>query len=284
MKSLNEPLTPRKAALSVGILAAIALLAWGAWQLYGKLTGRPPTTASVKSAIWQYLKKETGQSEFTTDLAVASVSNAITEVSVTNKNGKVKKIGRSKRSELGLPETSLTSYFRTNHAAASTYRDMYILIGQQLTVADRLLENEDLAQKQSGLVMASEAAAYAKNSAMNLWLAARICEGYLWPNLSLVEGTNKPPFTPDALLNICDQAFKDAGETDHVIRNYEFFIAKASRPQQADLARFRLARIYQEIGEDARALATLKQIKTAKNARVEQQIAALEQRLKAKRQ
>lgn len=280
MKALNEPLTPKRAAVYVAIIAGIALLGWGGWKVVGKITGRPPSTAEVKRSIWKFLKKETGQSEFPTEFASSSISNAVDELSITNAKGKVKKIPRKKRSELGLPETSLTAFFRTNHASAPSYNEMYKLIGQQLTIADQLLEASELEKRQSALVMASEASNYARNSAMNLWLAARICEGYLWPNFSLVEGTNKAPFTPDALLNICDIAFKEAGETNHVIRNYEYFISKTTRPNQVDVARFRLARLYEETGQDEKALATLKQITTMKNARVQQQIAALERRLK----
>lgn len=279
MKFLNEPLTPKRAATYVAILAGAVLLGYGGLRAYGKITGRPPTTAEVKRSIWKFLKKETGQSEFTTEFASASVSNAVDELSITNAKGKVKKINRRKRGELGLPETSLTAYFRTNQAAAASYNEMYKFIGQQLTIADRLLESEELPQKQSGLVMASEASNYARNNALNLWLAARICEGYLWPNLSLVESTNKVPFTPDALLNICDIAFKEAGETDHIIRNYEYFIAKTTRPQTADVSRFRLARLYMDKGDEVKALATLKQITTIKNAKVQQMIAGLEQRV-----
>ncbi len=282
MKSLTEPLTPKRTAIYIAILAGVALIGWGGWQFWGRMTGRPPSTAEVKRSIWKYLKKETGHSEFATDFASASISNAFEEIAITNKNGKIRKIGKGKRSELGLPETSLTVYFRTNHAAAVSYKDMYDLVGQQLAIADHLLESQDLPQKQSALVMASEASTYARNNAMNLWLAARICEGYLWPNLSLVEGTNKVPFTPDALLNICDVAFKDAGETDHIIRNYEYSIAKTVRPAQADAARFRLSRLYLDAGNDAKALATLKQITTIKNAKVQQMIANLEQRVKGK--
>jgi hypothetical protein len=282
MKKLSRPLTPKTAAISVLALATLLAVSYGAWELYARLTNRPPTTSDVKQSIRRFLKKETGQSDFQTEFGPASISNAVTEVAVTNKNGKVKKNARRKISELGLPETSLTAYFRTNHAAATSYREMYQLIGQQLTIADELLESDDLSRKQSALVVASEASAYARNDAMNLWLAARICEGYLWPNLSLVESTNKPPFTPDALLNLCDIAFKEAGETQNIIRNYEYLIAKASVPQRADSARFRVARLYEEIGDEERALQHLKQIKTLKNAKVERQIAALEQRLKSK--
>jgi hypothetical protein len=282
MKKLNQPLTPKSAAIVIGVLAAALLLGYGAWRVYARVTNRPPSTADVKRSIWKLLKKETGKSEFPTEFAAVAITNALDEVSITNKAGKVKKSGRTKRNELGLPETSLSSYFRTNHAAASSYGEMYRLIGEQLTLADQLLEADELKTKQSALVMASEASSYARNNAMNLWLGARICEGYLWPNLSLVEGTNKPPFTPDALLNQCDIAFKEAGETQNIIRNYEYFIVKTVRPQQADSARFRVARLYEEIGEDEKALRHLKAIKSFKNAKVEQLIAALEQKLKSK--
>jgi hypothetical protein len=282
MKKLSEPLTPKTAVVYLALCAAVIGLGWGGWWLFGKVTHRPPTTAQVRSSIWKFLKKETGDSEFPTDFASGPVTNAVQTTAFTNKAGKVKTIERGRRGEYGLPETSLTSYFRTNQAAAGTYDQMYRLIGQQLKVTENLLESPELNQKQTALVMASEASNYARNGAMNLWLAARIAEGYLWPNLSLVEGTNKVPFTPDALLNICDAAFREAGETNNIIRNYEYVIGTSSRPQQADGVRFRLARLYQETDQDAKALATLKEIKTIKNPRLEQQIAALEKRLKQK--
>jgi len=283
MTALNQPLTPKKAFLFVCLAAALAAAAWGGWRAYEKLTGRPPSTAEVKRSIWHYLKKQTGASDFSTELAADSVSNTVDVSTFTNKAGRVKTAGRARRGPLGLPETTISVYFRTNQAAAATYEQMYRLIGQQLQITEHLLESDERPRKMSGLVMASEASAYAKNNALNLWLAARICEAYLWPNLSIVEGTNGAAFTPDALLNICDAAFQEAGETNNIIRNYEYLIAKSSSPQQVDAARFRLARLFVDTGDDKRALALLKQIKNFKTQRVEQQIAAIEQRLKGKR-
>ena len=132
--------------------------------------------------------------------------------------------------------------------------------------------------------MASEASAYARTNAENLWLGARICEAYLWPNLPLVEATNQTLFTPDAVLNLCDIAFKDAGETNNIIRNYEYMLARTQRPPaQLDLARFRLAQIYLDTGENAKALKLLKEIKTMKTAKIDRQIDALEKQAPTKK-
>jgi hypothetical protein len=134
-----------------------------------------------------------------------------------------------------------------------------------------------------GIVLASEASTYARTNAVNLWLGARICEAYLWPNLSLVETNNRTTLTVDTLLNICDGAFQEAGETNNMIRNCELLIAKSKRPSQLDSTRFRLAHFYRDKGEDAKALAQFKLIKNYKMARVETEIAALEKRLGAKK-
>jgi len=281
MKALTEPLSPKRAGICLGILIALALLGWSGWKITGRITHRPPSTASVRAGIWRFLRKETGDGDFATDFAVAPASNLLETVTVTNAKG-ARKTGKLKRSEIGLPETTLTAYFRTNQAQASTYDQMFRLIGQQLKLTEALLDSQDVTQKYSGLVMAGEASAYARNNAMNTWLAARICEGYLWPNLSLVETTNRVPFTPDALLAVCDQAFQDAGETENIIRNYEYLIAKGSSAQ-ADFARFRLARLYADTGREEKALVLLKELKNFKSGKVQQQIANLEQRLKNKK-
>ncbi len=280
---LNHPLTLRSACLYIAILALATALGWGGWTSFKRITGRPPSTAEVRDSIWDFIETKTGESGFKPPVSSSTLSNSLATASYTNAKGRVKTVTRIKRGALGLPETSLSVYFRTNQEAAGTYEQMFRLIGEQLTVAEHLLESDDLAQKQSGLVMASEASAYARNNAINLWLAARICEGFLWPNLATVEGTNQAAFAPETLLNICDAAFKEAEETNNIIRNYEYLLKRNLKVQQADAIRFRLARLYEETGQDPKALAILKQITTFKTGRVAQQIAAIEQRLKSKR-
>src|SRR6185503_18099189 len=139
---------------------------------------------------------------------IATVTNVVT---TTNKAGRVRTVNRvSKVTKSGRPETIFTAYFRTNQAQTETYEQMYRLIGEQLAVADQLLASPNAPQKLTALLMASEASEYARTNTSNLWLGARICEGYLWPNLALVENTNRSPFTAESLLTLCDTAFQEA--------------------------------------------------------------------------
>ena len=92
--------------------------------------------------------------------------------------------------------------------------------------------------------------------------------------------TNRTLLMPDAVLGACDSAFNDAGETNNIIRNYELMIAKVSRSAAyVDLLRYRLAQVYQNLGEDEKALPLLKQIKNYRMNRVPGEIAAIEERL-----
>lgn len=296
LKKLNHPVSDRKAIVILAAIIGALLLTWGGWELYGKITDRPASPAEVKRTIRKYLARKTGDKEFKAPLDLsANISNNVATVSIitmtnpvttTNKaTGRVRTVNRiTKTTKTGLPETGFSAYFRTNQAQAATYEEMYRLIGQQLAVADELIENADVQQKFTALVMASEASDYARTNTANLWLGARICEGYLWPNLALVQTTNRAPFTVDALLATCDVAFQEAGETNNIIRNYEYMIAKVSRsPAYVDLLRYRLAHVYQELGEEEKAIALLKQVKNYRMNRVPQEIAFLEQRLKRKR-
>ena len=296
LKQLNRPVSDRKAIFIVAAIVGALLLTWGGWKLYGKITDRPASPAEVKRAIRKYLAKKTGDKEFkppldvsansSNNVATVSIITITNAVSVTNKTtGRVRTANRiTKTTKAGLPETGFSAYFRTNQAQAATYEEMYRLIGQQLAVADQLIESTNIQEKFTALVMASEASDYARTNTANLWMGARICEGYLWPNLSLVQTTNRAPFTVDALLAICDVAFQEAGETNNIIRNYQYMIAKVSRsPAYVDLLRYRLAHIYQDLGQEEKAIALLKQIRNYRMNRVPQEIAFLEQRLKRKR-
>ena len=286
MGQLQKPVSKKTAATLLAVIVCAGVVSWAGWTLYGKMTGRPPSTAQVKRSVWKFLGKQAPGKKFAPalDVSSASLAAAPSVTTFTNKAGKVKTVNKANKiGKLGLPETSLSASFRTNQTQAASYEEMFRLIGEQLTVAEQLLAGPELEQQWTGLIMASEASTYARTNALNPWLGARICEGWLWPNLALVETTNNPPLTPDALLNLCDIAFKEAGETNHIIRNYEYLIAKTTRPNQADAARFRLSRLYEDAGEDAKALAMLKQIKTSKNGKLEKFITALEEKVAATR-
>jgi hypothetical protein len=265
----------------------VLLLGWGSWTAYAKFSGRPPTTTQVKRSIWKFLTKKSGGRKFKPDLdltAEAEIARPI-KPTVTNKAGRVRAVSSTgKAIGRALPETTFSAYFRTNQQDAGSYEHMYQLIGEQLFVADKLLESAEASRQVMGLVMASEASTYARTNVQSLWLSARICEAYLWPSLTLVETTNRNLLTPGTLLDLCEAAFKEAGETNHLTRIYEHLIAKTQgSKQQVDLARFRLSRLYQGQGRDAEALKLLKEIKTLTSPKVAQDIAILERRIGAKK-
>jgi len=265
---------------------AIGLLAFGGWTLLND-SGDP---SDVRRAIWKYLRKQARTKDFKPPLELSAAtlpgSGGPVTISVTNKSGKVKTITRTtkatgKAAVDVIPETSFSTYFLTNQMQCETYEEMYRFIGQQLYVVERLLEGTNEAQPLIALAMACEAANYARTNAWNPWLASRVCQAYLWPNVALVENTNRVLLTPDALLNVCDNAFQEAGDTNSIIHNYELMIAKVSRsPAYVDLLRYRLAHVYQDLGQEEKALPLLKQIKNYRMNRVPQEIAAMEKRLK----
>lgn len=281
--------TQRKPAVLTGAILIVGLVAFGGWKLWTS----EATPGDSRRALWKYLRKEARTKDFKPDLDLSTASlkiaGAPVSILVTNKSGQTKTVTRGTKAVSGkaaenlIPETSFTQHFFTEQMQAETYQEMYRLIGQQLFVADDLLSRPDEQQRIIGLAMACEAGNYARTNALNLWLAARVCEAYLWPNLSLIENTNRALLTPDALLNICDDAFQQAGETNNIVRNYEIMIAKVSRsPAYVDLLRYRLAHIYQDLGQEEKALPLLKQIKNYRMNRVPQEIAAMEQRLKSR--
>lgn len=277
----------RKSAVIAGAVLLLGLLAFGGWTVFRG----PATPEDSQRALWKYLRKEARTRNFVPelDLASASLTNAGGPITITytNKSGKVKTVTRtpkpSKSGATSLPDTSISFYFRTNQMRAETYQEMYKLIGQQLFVAEKFLADTNEERQIIGIIMACEASNYARTNALNLWLGARVCEAYLWPNLDLAENTNSVVLSEDALLNVCESAFQEAGETNNIIRNYELMIARVSRSAAyIDLLRYRLAHIYQDLGQEEKALPWLKEIKNYRMNRVPQEIAAMEDRLKRK--
>jgi hypothetical protein len=288
-KTFSQWSSGRKIAAVAGAILLLGAIAFGSWNF---LKGEA-TPEDSQRALWKYLRKQAGTRNFKPDLDLSTITLASpvarSTVTVTNKAGVARTVVRTAKPPTGkaavnvMPETSLSIYFFTNQMQSETYKEMYFYIGQELYVAEQLLANSNIQQQIIGLAMATEASTYARTNAMNLWLGARICEAYLWPHLGLIENTNRMLLTPDALLNACDTAFQEAGETNNIIRNYELMITKVSRsPAYVDLLRYRLAHVYQDLGEEEKALPLLKQIKNYRMNRVPQEIAAMEQRLKKK--
>ena len=276
---INKPVSKSRTTLVVAVVLGALLLGWGGWEVYGRLTGRPQTPAQMKRSIWKFIAKHGGGKNFKPPLDLSAAGLAGTTgrtTTTTNKAGRALSVVKmAKTGGLDLPETPFSAYFRTNHDAVASYGHIYKVLGEQLWVADKLFESAETSQQLTALVMAGEASIYARTNGGSGWLSARIAEVYLWPHLPLVEASNRAPFSVEAVLNLCDIAFKEAAETNHVISNYEMLIAKAPQPR-SDAARFKLAQIYMEQDEKAKALKLLKAIKNIKTAKIDREIATLE--------
>src|SRR5204862_8258356 len=134
---------------------------------------------------------------------------------------------------------------------------------QQLTMADRLLDDPDISRRRMGLSFAREALRHANSDPEDVWLAARICEAYLWPNLDLADA--KPGSRERALdlLETCRRVFFNTYETNNVLKNYDLMMANAPDAKAADTFRVQLADWLEERGNVKRAAEVLSEIRDA---------------------
>ena len=283
-RHLHQPLTKRTAAVALAVLLGLALLGWGGWSLWVRFSGRPLTVAQTKRVIWKHLGKQARTNKFPPppESPATTILGPGVLATTTNRTGRIRAVARASRGPLDLPETTLSEYFRTNQALAASYDRMYRFIGEELKAADAVLASTNVLREFTALALAGEATIYARTNALDFWLSARICDAYLWPRLPLVAGTNQAGVTQDAVLTLCELAYRDAGETNNMIRAYETILARGTRPAFVDMARFRLALIYIDHGRNAEALKLLKSLQSLKSAKIDREMAALERLLAEK--
>ena len=279
-RHLHEPLTKRSAAFALAALLGLALLGWGGWHLWVKYSGRPLSHAQTKRVLWKHVAKHARVKKFSpppqaaTATLLGSGIPAPVLVVGTNRPPPLRVTARTSRGPLEPPETTLSEYFRTNQALTASYDTMYRLIGEELKAVDLLLAGTNATRELTALALAGEASIYARTNALDPWLGARIAEVYLWP--ALATGTNRFAANQEAVAGLCELAFRDASETNNMIRICETIIARSTRAASVDAARFRLALIHIDFGRNPEALALLKAIKTIKTAKIDREIALLE--------
>jgi hypothetical protein len=293
--SLTRPLSPRTSALILGIALLVALLGGGGWWLYERLDSGLHSPDEVKARIRKYLQKQTGQKDFKTDLAASWLTNTAlwepppppaTNLSmlVTNLIGGTNRVTartiRRLLSPYATPQNQITRQLSTQMNDALDYKTMYRVIGEHLWAADQLLEGDEPKKHEAGVLVAAEVSRVALSNAYSPWLAARISEGYLWPQMEFAE-SNKMRLDPDMLMGAAEDAFRAAGETNNLIYSYKLLITKAPQSSRADKARTRLAALLAQQGELAEALKYYKEVKSP-NSRITSRIATLESRIKRK--
>lgn len=182
---------------------------------------------------------------------------------------------------LAKARAELTAEMRKKLDDAKTYAAIYRVIGEALYVGGRLLESANDTHRQMGMGFVLQAMQYARDDAQNYWLAARIAEGYIWPNLDIGSPNRRSQFNTESLLNLAANAFRENAEYENVIRNYQIALDRATTPQRQDWARSQLAFASEQAGDYKQALAYLRAIQATNDFRWQiRNISRLEERLK----
>ncbi len=184
-----------------------------------------------------------------------------------------------KQQALANQHATFAREMKTNILNAGSYEAIYTWIGRTLWTADRLLASNDFGDQRSGAMLAEDAATYSIHNAENHWLAARICEGWVWPCLEKYDAPGKPKVALNQVLQTCADAFNRSGETNNLVRNFELRLKYAPNPRAADSVRYYMANTLEQSGNTKSALETYRAIQDTNLTRYAQnRIAALERR------
>jgi hypothetical protein len=153
-------------------------------------------------------------------------------------------------------------------ASASSYDVMYKIIGQELFVAKGLLASGNPEHRRQGVLTALGASRHASAYAMNGAVAARICEGYVLPNLDLANDTNRrSTFNEENLLRQCADIFERNYEFNNVVRTYQIFLDGVKNAERADWARSQIGQAYEQANNPKLAIQAYRQIQNTNNYR-----------------
>jgi len=153
-------------------------------------------------------------------------------------------------------------------ASAPSYDAMYKTLGQELFVAKGLLASGNPDHRKQGVLLALATSRQALNFAENGNVAARICEGYILPNLDLANDTNRrSPFNEENLLTQIRDIFQRNLEYNNVVRAYQIYLAGVKNAQRADWARSQIGYAYEQAGDAKRALEAFREIKDTNSYR-----------------
>ena len=164
---------------------------------------------------------------------------------------------------LTVAQAELVKDMRQKLQDAGSYETMYLSIGQELWVANRLFDSANPEHLRVALAIARQAGRDALYQTENGWLAASIYKAYVCPNLNLAEGKGGQ----DILVNECADVFRRAGDQGGMLGIYRTMLAQAATPQRADWARLQIAQAYEQSGEFQQSIHWLKQIKSTNDFR-----------------
>ncbi len=184
--------------------------------------------------------------------------------------------------DAGSAYVKLGKDLRREVKEAATWEALYAALGNELLTAEQWMASSEPPSRRAGLELADEARQQAANDASSDWLAARIVEGFILPNVALADAGREGTGNADRLLTSASMTFRSAEETNNLIRAAELLIAKTSSPMRADYARSQLSYVCEQNGEFSKALDLLRAVKSSNLvAQIQWRIPRMEQRIKA---
>lgn len=236
------------------VVLAIALVlggaAFGGWKVYNNQPKHPLTAEGNKELVQKYLQQRGERSEFKPNAEI-------------------------------LKEKNPWNTLKAEYDAPPDYKTVYRSIGDHLAIAEHLLNEEQERQHINGMRLAAELCDVAIEIAVDPWLAARICDAYIMPNLDKIEEKPKNGPSRDQFMQIAGKIYRAAEETKRQVELGKAYLAQAAPGQRADQARWRLARTLEQNGEKKEALKYYREITHASlTNEVARRIATLETSLK----
>ena len=239
---------------------------------------RQLTTAETKMVIREYLEAKAGVRKFepiVLESFATNQTNADSSQGADEEANPKKSEKKKKKKNHSLPERA-TRDFRRSLKDSQDYQTTYRLIGENLARADELLASSDSDEVEAGLALAVAATRAALEPAVDGWLAARIVEGYVWPNLGKAPASDKGSIDATSLLDVAEDAFQAADEVDNLVRTYRQYIARNDPTGKTDKYRVRLAKVLESEQKFKEALRVLHQVQDTNNPSLARHISSVE--------
>jgi hypothetical protein len=240
--------SPKTIAFTLAVVLAAAGLVLGGRAYLDHRSSRSMTSEDVRAEVTKYLNQRAGRTH--------------------SFHG----------SELSI-QTNLIPTLRAQYENVPDYKTVYRLIAEHLKFAETLLNSAEPREHHAGLrvlMFLSETAAL--NVAVDEWLAASICEGYIVPNAEKAapiprqrgqqRGQERPPergqeLSPEGVIRFVLNIYRQTESRGKQITLYETLLAKAPNPQRADTIRLGLADALEVTGDHKQALVHLREISSS---------------------
>ncbi|MFN7140997.1 MAG: tetratricopeptide repeat protein [Limisphaerales bacterium] len=220
----------KKVSLIAAIVLVVAGAAFGGWTAMSKRPSHPVTPEGSKALLQKHLRQRAERSEFKANLEL-------------------------------LKEKQVLNPIKAAYDAPPDYKTVYRNIGDHLALVEHLLRQPEGREQVQGMRIAAELADTSVDVAVDPWLAARIVDTYIMPNLERVEEKPKNGPTREHFMNIAGRIYRQAEEKDRQIELAKAYVEQAPPGQRADQARWRLARALEQNGDHKEALKYLNEIK-----------------------